>query len=229
MNCKDIRRNKSWVNAAVAPAVLALALAFPSVAAAQQPQPEPQQEPVAEPAEPQVQPPVTVQHPTPPPRGIVQEGAWTLSPMLGAGLFADTDNGVALGLGAAYNWTPRVSFEGELGYTRTSIGVAQPLNANLTTASVNALYHLSAGNVAPYGTVGIGIGHANRGANPFTDVQLADANRTSAMFNWGGGLKAPVGERVNLRVGVRHFSGHDLVPNYWRPYVGLTFNLGPTW
>jgi opacity protein-like surface antigen len=221
MNRKDIKRNKAWVHTVVAPAVLGLVLALPGVTAAQEPQ--------TEPAEPQVQPPVTVQHPTPPPRGIVQEGAWTLSPMLGAGLSQDADNGLALGLGAAYNWTPRVSFEGELGYTRTTIGVAQPLNANLTTASVNALYHFSAGNVAPYGTIGIGFGHANRGADPFADMQLTDANRTSAMFNWGGGLKTPVGERVNLRVGVRHFSGHDLVPNYWRPYVGLTFNLGPTW
>jgi hypothetical protein len=224
MFSKDGHRNKAWVSGVLGPAVLGLALLVPSISSAQDPQQEPFA--VAEPAE--QQPPIQVPHPTPAPRGIVQEGAWTLSPMLGAGMGGDAHTGLALGLGAAYNWTPRVSFEGELGYNRTSVGALQQLDANLVTANVNTLYHFSAGNFAPYATVGIGLGHANRGADPF-DTQLAAANRTSAMFNWGGGLKTPVGDRANLRVGLRHFSGHDLVPNYWRPYVGLTFNLGPTW
>jgi hypothetical protein len=226
MCSKDVRRNKAWVTTAVVPVVLGLALAIPGAASAQDPQNE--RVVVNQPVDTAQQP--QLQHPTPAPTGIVQQGAWTISPVIGAGMAADFDGAaLALGVGAAYNWTPRVSFEGELGYARTSFGNIQPLNTNFTTASVNALYHFGAGNFAPYGTVGLGLGHANRGAHP-NDAALANASRTGAMFNWGGGVKAPIGDRTNLRVGIRHFTGHDLVPNYWRPYVGVTFNMGtPVW
>jgi opacity protein-like surface antigen len=196
-----------------APLALALALFSPALAYAQVTQPAP----TAEPA---------VQHPTPPPTGIVEPGAWTVTPLLGFGFGGNLENSpLAIGIATAYNWSPRVSFEGELGYTRSATqGVITPFDASVTTGSVNALYHFSAENWAPYATIGLGFGHANTDLSPF-DVGI-DANNTTMMVNFGGGVKTSLGERVNLRTGMRYYNGNDLVPSFWRPYVGLTFTVG---
>jgi opacity protein-like surface antigen len=165
-----------------------------------------------------------VQHPTPPPTGIVETGAWTVTPMLGFGFGGNLENSpMALGVAAAYNWTPRVSFEGELGYARSARqGVIDPFTSGVTTGNVNALYHFSANNWAPYATVGLGFGHATN--TPFG----VDASNTALMLNFGGGLQTSLGENVNLRTGVRYYNGNDFVPSFWRPYVGLNFIVGRT-
>ena len=113
----------------------------------------------------------------------------------------------------------------EGGYTRSARqGVVNPFNAGVTTGGVNALYHFSANNWAPYGTLGLGFGHAN---TDFSAAQLGvDASTTTMMVNFGGGMKTRIGERTNFRVGLRHYNGNDLVPSFWRPYVGLTFVVG---
>lgn len=206
------------IRSAIIAAPLALALLFsPALASAQVTEPAPAQ-PAAEP----------IQHPTPPPVGIVESGAWTVTPLLGFGFGGNLENSpLAIGIATAYNWSPRVSFEGELGYTRSATqGVITPFDASVTTGSVNALYHFSAENWAPYATIGLGFGHANTDLTPLE--MGIDANNTALMVNFGGGLKTRLGERVNLRTGMRYYNGNDLVPSFWRPYVGLTFSLGQT-
>lgn len=198
-----------------APLALALTVFSPALASAQ----------VTEPAEgPQALPQVQDTAPT----GIVDPGTWTVTPMLGFGFGGNLENSpLALGVATAYNWTPRVSFEGELGYARSaSQGVLTPFDANVTTGSVNALYHFSAENWAPYGTVGLGFGHAT---TDFSPAEFGvDPASTVLMVNFGGGVKTRIGDRVNFRTGVRYYNGNDLVPSFWRPYVGLTFSLGQT-
>jgi hypothetical protein len=196
-----------------APLAFALALGTPAIAAAQVTEPAP-----AQPAEP-------IQHPTPPPVGIVEPGAWTVTPMLGFGFGGNLENSpLNIGIATAYNWTTRVNFEGELHYTRSATqGVIDPFDAGITTGGINALYHFAAEGWAPYATVGLGFGHANTDFAPGFDV---DASNTTLMVNFGGGMKTRIGDRTNFRAGVRYYNGNDLVPSFWRPYVGLTFILG---
>ena len=166
---------------------------------------------------------IRAQHPTPPPVGIVEQGTWTVTPALGFGFGGNLENSpLALGIATAYNWTPRVSVEGEFGYARSAQqGVLDPFTSGITTGNVNALYHFATENWAPYATIGLGFGHAHDAPD------LVDANRTALMLNFGGGAKTALGERTNLRFDLRYYNGNDFVPSFWRPSVGLTFNLGP--
>jgi hypothetical protein len=200
-----------------APLALALALFAPAAVSAQVT--EPGQQPVGQ------QPADPIQHPTPPPVGIVEAGTWTVTPMLGFAFGGNLENSpLNVGVATAYNWTPRVSFEGELHYTRSATqGVVSPFDAGVTTGGINALYHFSAEGWAPYAALGLGFGHANTDFAPGFEV---DANNTTLMVNFGGGVKTRLGDRTNFRAGLRYYNGHDLVPSFWRPYVGLTFLLG---
>lgn len=206
--------------AAAAVAVAALAWATPVAAQTQDPDPRP---PVVV-----EQDAVRVQHPTDPPYGIVREGAWTVTPMLGFGFGGNLENSpLNLGVGAAYNWTSRVSFEGELGFARSADqGIVNRFSSTVVTGNVNALYHFATENTAPYVTVGLGFGHSDADIDTLGLTAL-DTNNTSLMVNFGGGVKTRLGENVNLRLGIRYFNGADLVPDFWRPYAGLTFILGP--
>jgi opacity protein-like surface antigen len=218
-----------------APLVVALWLFAPMAAAAQQPQ-EPQ------PAPPQQEPPppqdqdeeeVEVQVPQPRdpllvdgPAHIVQPGAWTLTPFLGTSFGGNLQNSpLSLGLAGAYNWTSRVAFEGELGYLRAAEqGVAPRFRSSVFTGNVNALYHFvpadAAQNWAPYATIGLGFG---RTSPEVTIDPFLDPAQTVMTLNAGGGVKTRIADRANLRLGMRYFNGSDLVPSFWRPYVGLTF------
>jgi opacity protein-like surface antigen len=189
----------------LAPLAVALWLFAPATAGAQE------QQPVA---------------PTAPPIEIVEPGAWTITPYLGTSFGGNLENSpLSLGFASAYNWTPRVAFEGELGYLRRAQqGVPIAFDTNVLTGNLNVLYHFAADNFAPYATVGLGFGHARADWAP---LGLPDETSTELMLNYGGGVKMQVADRTNLRLGLRYFNGNDLVPDFWRPYVGLTFNLGP--
>lgn len=200
--------------AVLAPLALVLWLFSPVVATAQEPQ---------EPADPGI-----AQQPlTPAPIGIVEEGAWTLTPHLGFGFGGNLENSpLNVGLAGAYNWTPRVGFEGELGYLRAGRqGVPTQFDTSVFTGNFNVLYHFAVENIAPYGTVGLGFGRANV---DFTPIGFAEDTSTELMLNFGGGVKANLTDNVNFRAGIRYFNGSDLVPDFWRPYVGLSFVMGRT-
>lgn len=213
------RRVRSALTAA--PLALALTVFTPVLSSAQVTQPERQPEPTGTTGQ------VTVTQPTTAaPTGIVDQGVWTVTPMLGFGFGGNLENSpLALGVATAYNWTPRISLEGELGYARSATqGVLTPFDAGITTGSINALYHFAAENYAPYATVGLGFGHAN---TDFSPAEFGvDPASTVLMVNFGGGFKTRIADNLNLRTGVRYYNGNDLVPSFWRPYVGLTFMLG---
>jgi hypothetical protein len=162
-------------------------------------------------------------HPTPPPTGIVDQGVWTLTPFISSGFAGGLDGGaVNVGLAAAYNWTPRVSVEGEFGYMPgAEQGPITPFEANVVTLSANALYHFAVQDVAPYVTIGGGLARASG------DDPLFGVNQSSSVFalNFGGGVKARLTETTRLRADLRYFNGRDLVPDFWRAYAGLTFNI----
>jgi opacity protein-like surface antigen len=163
------------------------------------------------------------------PTGIVEQGAWTVTPMIGFSFGGNLENSpLSLGLATAYNWTPRVSIEGELGHLRRAEqGVFPRFQGGVTTGNVNALYHFAAGNWAPYGTIGLGFAHSNANLDPFITIGAETPDRTVLTLNFGGGVKARVADRVNFRAGVRYFNGSELVPDFWRPYAGLSFIFGP--
>jgi hypothetical protein len=42
-------------------------------------------------------------------------------------------------------------------------------------------------------------------------------------FNFGGGVKYPINDRLLARADVRRFQANDQAPDYWRLYGGLTW------
>jgi opacity protein-like surface antigen len=213
------------------PLALALFIAAPAEAQQAQAQPAATQDDAAAPGagepatRPQQQP--IVRQPAAP-LGIVEQGAWTVTPMVGFSFGGNLENSpLSLGLATAYNWTPRVSIEGELGHLRRAEqGVFPRFQGGVTTGNVNALYHFAAGNWAPYGTIGLGFAHSNADVDPFLNIGAAVPDRTVLTVNFGGGMKARVADNVNFRAGVRYFNGAELVPDFWRPYAGLSFIFG---
>jgi opacity protein-like surface antigen len=168
--------------------------------------------------------PATVQptHPTPPPVGIVDQGMWTITPFISSGFAGGLDGGsVNVGVATAYNWTPRWSVEGEFGFMPGATqGPVAPFDSNIVTLSANGVYHFAVENVAPYLTLGAGLARATT-----DDMFVADQSSTVFAVNFGGGVKARLTEATSLRADVRYFNGRDLVPDFWRAYAGLTFNV----
>ena len=167
-----------------------------------------------------------------------QVGAFTVTPFLGGGFGGDLNgSSMAVGVAGAYNWTPRVSFEGEFSALPTGQeGVLTSFDTNAWDLTANALYHFTRRTVrttdrtlTPYAAVGLGLGHASADLATSPSVLqaagLSDSS-TSFVFDFGGGVKYPIAPRVNLRGDLRYFTGGDIVPNNLRLYFGVGLALG---
>jgi opacity protein-like surface antigen len=172
------------------------------------------------------QPAAAIAQVSPVPGEVVEEGMWSITPFLGVGFGGNLeDSPLTLGFAAGYNVTPRIGVEGEFSYVRAAgQGVPITFDTSVYTFSGNVLYHFAAEQVAPYVTLGIGLGHARADLEGlFVDV---DETSTEFALNFGGGVKANMGANLRFRGDVRYFNGNDLVPDFWRAYAGLQFLLG---
>jgi len=122
---------------------------------------------------------------------------FALTPFFGGFFFDDklpVDDGVILGIRVNYNLTRNFSLEGELGVTPTD-DVSD--NGTVLLASGNLLYHIlhSSQRFKPFLTAGLGT-LIYRG---FT------SDDESFAFNFGGGIKVPLSNRLGLRIDIRDY------------------------
>ncbi|MCU1384129.1 MAG: hypothetical protein JWL71_2826 [Acidobacteria bacterium] len=84
-------------------------------------------------------------------------GQWTVTPVIGTAFSGDVGGPtVVLGLAGGYNWSPRITFEGEFNVLPSSqtAGLVQ-VDAKIWNLTGNALYHFSGRDYIPYGAFGI--------------------------------------------------------------------------
>jgi opacity protein-like surface antigen len=161
-------------------------------------------------------------------QSVAQANSVTVTPFasvtFGPSTEPDLDLGSSIGLGAAlgYDWTSNLGFEFEFGRVFDVAGDLSALDMNLTTISGNVIYHFDVLRVTPYATVGLGW---QRTGISVEDDALEDSSETEIAWNFGGGIKYPINDRVLARADLRRFQVNDLGPDHWRLYGGLTFWL----
>lgn len=157
----------------------------------------------------------------PVPVPVTGPGQWSVTPFLSFTFGGDSDS-TSLGVGGAlgYDLTDRLGLEGELFYVFDLAADTDNTDRSLLGASANVLYHvpLSSGLV-PYGTFGVGFG---RSALTIDEVKESSSE---VGFNFGGGLKGPLTERISARGDIRYFKYNDAAPDGWRVYAGLSWKL----
>lgn len=162
---------------------------------------------------------------------VSEPGTWTVTPFLSVTFGGDGDT-ASLGLGGAagYDLTEVLSLEGELGYVFDLMGNADAADWSLLSLHVNALYHFPLENgMAPYAAAGIGFGRSAQKLDGAAQTALtagSSATSTEVGFNLGGGLKAPLTDRLAARGDIRYFNYNDDAPDGFRLYGGLTWRLG---
>jgi len=158
---------------------------------------------------------------------MVQPGAGEVTPFLGLAFGDDVDGGtLALGVAASYNVNLQISIEGEAGFLPDISGETDRVDTSVSTFSGNVLYHFYADGLddefVSYATAGLGFG---RFSVDFEDNR-GDRSSTELAVNVGGGIKARLSERVNIRADLRYFNINDENPDFWRVYGGFGIRLG---
>jgi opacity protein-like surface antigen len=165
---------------------------------------------------------------TPATTSLTAPGTWTVTPFIGTGFSGDLDSpSLVFGVAGGYTWTSRVSFEGEFNTIPNSeySGILE-LDNNVWSITGNALYHFSGRAFVPYGVFGIGIGHGSLDVDSDDPVlNSLDNNSNEFIVNFGGGVERQIRDRMAVRGDLRYFTGGDLVPDYWRAAIGVTFSL----
>ena len=146
----------------------------------------------------------------------------TFNPSIDLGTAADLDLSSSLGIGGAvgYDWTPNIGVEFELGRVFDIAGDNNVVDVKLTTISGNFIYHFDVVRVTPYATVGLGW---ERLSVDIDDSDEDGVSETEIAWNFGGGVKIPINDRMLARADLRRFQGNDLAPDHWRLYGGVTF------
>lgn len=155
----------------------------------------------------------------PPP--LTSAGEWRLTPFLSFTFGGDGDT-TSLGLGGAvsYSFTENLEAEGELAYVFDLIGDDEAADWSVLGVSGNALYNFPLANGwSSYATAGITLARSNR------HVSDTVADTAEFGFNFGGGLKVPVTEKLAARGDLRYFKYNDAGPGGFRLYGGLSWKL----
>ena len=166
---------------------------------------------------------------TPPAAGQLQTGQWTVTPVIGTAFSGDVDSPtVVLGVAGGYNWSPKISFEGEFNVLPSSeqSGVVE-LDTRVWNLTANMLYRFSGANFIPYGAIGLGLGHGSASVNNTTDPLLNSVSTSSnaLVVNFGGGVERGITDAIKVRGDLRYFFGGDLVASYWRLGLGVSFDV----
>lgn len=154
---------------------------------------------------------------------LPQPGSFEVTPFIGLGFGGDTDGStLALGAAGSYNFTTNLAIEAELSILPDTVGDTDLIDTKVTTFSANGVYHFDTGGIVlPYATLGLGFGHV--GLKNRT-LEL-DEGHTELAVNLGGGVKANVAERIQVRGDLRYFNINDVGGDYWRVYGGVVFKF----
>lgn len=170
----------------------------------------------------QARPPAT----TPP----LEVGQWTVTPVIGTAFSGDIDSPTFLfGVAGGYNWTPKISLEGEFNVLPSSeqSGLVE-VDTRIWNLTGNLLYHFSEDRRAwvPYGAFGLGVGHGSADVT-VNDPLLNSVSSSSTEFvvNFGGGVERALTDAIRFRGDLRYFFGGDLVADYWRLGLGVSFDV----
>jgi len=164
-------------------------------------------------------------------QSLAEPRTWTVTPFLNTSIgISDPAPGNSLGLGVAvgYDWTTNLGFEGEFGHLLDVAGDSAEVDWSVTTFSANVIYHFDVLRVTPYATFGLGFERSNyalKASDPVALSLVYDPSATEVAFNFGGGVKYSIAQRVIARADLRRFHALDIAPNFWRLYGGLTFVL----
>lgn len=161
-------------------------------------------------------------------QSVTDAGTWTATPFLGVsfGTSNDLDSSLGLGVAVGYDLTSNLGFEGEIGHVFDVQGDDDNIDWSISNFSANALYHFDLrGPVTPYATFGLGWEHSGFHVENPDPLALYIGSSTEIAYNFGGGVKYRVGDRMLVRGDLRRFQANDLAPDHWRLYGGLTFEI----
>ena len=163
-------------------------------------------------------------------QSLPEPGTWTVTPFLTGSFGTSDDLGGSLGLGAAvaYDVTPNLAVEGEVGRVFDVAGDEGFVDWSLTNFSANAVYHFDVVGFTPYATFGLGLERSSVDADDLPDESLVllVPSSTEVTYNFGGGVKYRLNATMLVRGDLRRFEANDTAPDHWRLYVGLTFTVG---
>jgi opacity protein-like surface antigen len=157
---------------------------------------------------------------------LTDTGTWTITPSIGVGFSGDLDSGTAVyGVAAGYTYTPRLSFEGNFSYLQPEVSGPREYDAKSWALFADALYHFAGRRYVPYVAAGLGLGYASVDSDEVVGGGSFDDSSTRLVFNFGGGVERQIREKIALRGDLRYLFGGNLVPDYWRASVGVSFQL----
>lgn len=158
---------------------------------------------------------------------VAEPDTVTVTPFLSAsfGVSQGLDNSMGIGFAIGYDLTSNIGFEFELGRVFDLVGNDPNLDWSLTNYSGNVLYHFDVPRVTPYATFGLGWERSNPKFDVIdpTVLSLVVPASTEVAWNFGGGAKMKLNDRLIARADLRRFQVNDLAPDHWRVYAGLTF------
>jgi OOP family OmpA-OmpF porin len=158
-------------------------------------------------------------------QAAVEPNTVTVTPFLSVSFGTPDDLGSSLGIGAGveYDWTRNLGFEFEVARVFDVAGDTENVDWSLTNFSANVIYHFDrVPRFTPYATFGLGWERSN------IDFEAGDEDfdldsSTEVAWNFGGGVKYPLTDRIVARADLRRFQVNDEAPDHWRLYGGLTF------
>lgn len=140
------------------------------------------------------------------------------------GVSNELDSSIGLGVAIGYDWTRRLGFEFDLGRVFDVVGDDDNVDWSLLNISGNVLYHFPVGpRVTPYATAGLGWERSNIDVDDPDPLALTIPSSTEFAWNFGGGVKYPINDRLVARGDLRRFQVNDEAPDHWRLYGGLSF------
>ena len=157
---------------------------------------------------------------------VAEPNTITVTPFLSAsfGTSEGADSSIGIGGAIGYDLTRRLGFEFDIGRVFDVAGDTPDLDWALTNFSANVVYHFDTPRVTPYATAGLGWERSNLDIDDdavFFDIDIPSS--TEVAWNFGGGVKYPINERILARADLRRFQVKDVAPDHWRLYGGLTF------
>jgi opacity protein-like surface antigen len=160
-------------------------------------------------------------------QSVAEPKSVTVTPFLSGSFGTSNDLGSSLGLGVGvgYDLTRNIGFEFDLGRVFDVAGDDDNIDYKMVTISFNAIYHFDMKRVTPYATLGLGWENADLDVENIDPLALYPPSTTEVAWNFGGGVKYPINERLLARADIRRFQVNDLTPDHWRLYGGLTFWL----
>lgn len=161
-------------------------------------------------------------------QSVTDAGTWTATPFIGVsfGTSNDAANSLGLGAGIGYDLTSNLGFEAEFAHVLDVAGDDSNIDWSVTNISGNALYHFDLrGPITPYATFGLGWERSGVHVKNPDPLALYAGSSTEVAYNFGGGVKYRLSDRMLVRADLRRFNANDLAPDHWRLYGGFTYEI----